>query len=76
MARTALDLWLRIKYSFYGTLIYLLVTNPMTYRFTDRIFGGMFDILRGGLPTPAGYFFHALLFFAFTLGIMMFPRDA
>ena len=75
VGRNDLDFWLRVKYSFYGTLVYLLVTNPMTYRFTELIFGGQFRILQNGSPTVAGYFIHTLLFFFTTLGIMMFPKD-
>jgi hypothetical protein len=70
-----LDFWRRVKYSFYSTLVFLLVTNPMTYRFTQSIFQGFIQILQNGIPTPAGYFIHATLFFFIILGIMMFPRD-
>jgi hypothetical protein len=70
-----LDFWRRVKYSFYSTLVFLLVTNPMTYRFTQSMFQGFFQILQNGVPTPAGYFLHAVLFFFIILGIMMFPRD-
>jgi hypothetical protein len=70
-----LEFWRRVKYSFYGTLVFLLITNPMTYRFTQAMFQGSFNVLQGVVPTPAGYFLHAVLFFLLTLAIMMFPRD-
>lgn len=56
------ELLLRIKYSFYSTLVFLLVTNPMTLKL---------------IPTDgaSGYFIQAALFFLIVLGIMMFPKD-
>jgi len=72
----SIELMLRMKYSFYGTLIFLLVSNPITYRFTQQLFQHSFAVLQGGVPTPAGYFLHALLFFCLTLAVMMFPKDA
>ncbi len=47
----------------------------MTYRFTQTMVQGAFQVLQGGVPTPAGYFLHGLLFFVVILGIMMFPKD-
>ncbi len=70
-----LTFWRRVKYSFYSTLVFLLLTNPMTYRFTQTMAQGSFQVLQGGVPTPAGYFLHGLLFFVVILGIMMFPKD-
>jgi hypothetical protein len=69
------EFWRRVKYSFYATLIFILVTNPMTYRFTQTIFQGSFTIIHNGILTSAGYFIHVGLFFLITLGIMMFPKD-
>lgn len=70
-----LEFWRRVKYSFYATLIFILVTNPMTYRFTQTMFQGALIILQNGNLTPAGYFLHVGLFFLITLAIMMFPKD-
>jgi hypothetical protein len=75
MQQPNVEFWRRVKYSFYGTLVFLLITNPMTYRFTQAMFQGSFNVLQGVVPTPAGYFLHAVLFFLITLAIMMFPRD-
>lgn len=66
--------WKRVKYSFYSTLVFLLLTNPMTYAFTQSMFQGI-DIIKNDILTSTGYFFHAFLFFLTILGIMMFPRD-
>jgi hypothetical protein len=66
--------WKRVKYSFYSTLVFLLLTNPMTYAFTQSMFQGV-TMVRNGVLTSTGYFFHAFLFFLTILGIMMFPKD-
>lgn len=68
-----LSLWLRIKYSFYSTLVFVLVTNPMMMKLLQDLFGG---ILQGGILTPVGWAAQVLLFFAAILAIMMLPRDA
>jgi hypothetical protein len=73
--RVSTDFWKRVKYSFYATLIFLLLTNPMTYRFTQTMFQGLFTVIQNGIPTPSGYFLHGLLFFLITLAVMMFPKD-
>lgn len=65
----------RVKYSFYATLIFILVTNPMTYRFTQTMFQGSLTVLQNGIPTASGYFLHVALFFIITLAVMMFPKD-
>ncbi len=75
MAGADLDFWKRVKNSFYATLVFILVTNPMTYRFTNNIFKGAVTVLENGTPTPSGYFLHVVLFFLTVLAIMMFPRD-
>jgi len=70
-----LDFWKRVKYSFYSTLVFILITNPITFKFTNTMFHGLFTVLQNGMPTPVGYFFHVFLFFVVILAIMMFPRD-
>jgi hypothetical protein len=70
-----LPLGLKAKYSFYSALVFFLIANPETYKFTQMIFGSMFTISNGGCPTPAGLFFHSIVFFVVLLGLMLFPRD-
>jgi hypothetical protein len=70
-----LEFWRRVKYSFYATLIFILVTNPMTYRFTQTMFQGTFTVIQNGILTPTGYFIHVIIFFLITLSVMMFPKD-
>lgn len=75
MAGADLAFWRKVKFSLYSTLIFILITSPITYRFTDSMLKGMVQVLQNGVPTPAGYFLHVVLFFLCTLGVMMFPRD-
>ena len=69
------EFWRRVKYSFYATLVFLLFTSPITYRFTNTTLQGAIAVLQNGVPTPQGYFLHAALFFLTSLGIMMLPKD-
>ena len=71
-----LDFGLKAKYSFYSTLVFFLIANPLTYRFTQSILTP-FQIVkdREGNPTSVGFFIHAVLFFFTILALMMFPKD-
>ncbi len=60
------DLNRRVKYSLYATLIFLLLTNPMTWKFTQTLYAGLSD--------PIGYLFQGLVFFCLTLALFMFPN--
>ena len=71
-----LNLGLKMKYSFYSTLVFFLVANPETFKFTQMIFGKFLDIASaGGCPTAGGFFLHTFLFFVVMLALMAFPRD-
>jgi len=70
-----LSLGLKAKYSFYSALVFFLLANPETYKFTQMTFGSLFTTSVGGCPTPAGLFFHSILFFIVLLGLMLFPQD-
>ena len=67
-----LGLGLRVKYSFYSTLVFVLVTNPTVLQLLQNLFGG---ILSHDSLTPVGYFVQIILFFLVILGLMMFPKD-
>lgn len=60
------DVTRRVKYSLYATLIFLLLTNPMTWKFTQTLYSG--------LSAPIGYLFQGLVFFCLTLAALMFPN--
>ncbi len=70
---TALSTGNKIKYSFYSALVFFLIGNPETYKFTNSIFGNTAD--RDGSPSPFGFFLHTFLFFMTILALMAFPRD-
>jgi hypothetical protein len=61
-----------MKYSFYSALVFLLVTNPMTLKLLQTMFG---SVLIDNALTPKGYFIQVFLFFLIILGLMMFPKD-
>jgi len=61
-----------MKYSFYSALVFLLVTNPMTIKLLQAMFG---SVLLDNVLTPKGYFLQVFLFFLIILGLMMFPKD-
>ena len=63
----------KIKYSFYSALVFFLIGNPETYKFTNSIFGSTAD--RDGSPSTFGFFLHTFLFFLTILALMAFPRD-
>lgn len=56
----------RVKYSFYATLVFLILTNPITLSTLESIFGF-------SSSSTGGYFILAALFFCCILGLMMFP---
>ena len=70
-----LEIGLKAKYAFYSALVFFLIANPETFKLTQMLFGSMITLAQGGCPTPAGLFFHTVIFFFFLLGIMLFPRD-
>jgi len=65
---------LKVKYSLYSALIFFLIANPETYRFTQSVFGS-FIASKSGSPTSYGFFLHTIVFFLAILGLMMFPSD-
>lgn len=65
---------LKVKYSFYSTLVFFLFANPETFAVMQRIFGKMMRITDShGVPTTFGFFLHVFLFFAVMLGFMLIP---
>ncbi len=65
---------LKVKYSFYSTLVFFLFANPETFAVMQRIFGKIMRITDShGVPTTFGFFLHVFLFFAVMLGFMLIP---
>jgi hypothetical protein len=70
-----LNLMLKAKYSFISALVFFIVANPETYKFTQSLFGGLFQVSYPmGAATPAGLILHTVVFFAAMLGLMMIPQ--
>ncbi|NDB86863.1 MAG: hypothetical protein EB127_29865, partial [Alphaproteobacteria bacterium] len=65
----------KAKYSFYSALVFFLIANPETFKFTQMLFGSFITLAQGGCPTPTGLFVHTAIFFFVLLGLMLFPRD-
>jgi hypothetical protein len=69
-------LLLKIKYSFYSTLVFFIFANPETFRIVHGLIGKTMPIITStGVPTPAGFFMHAFGFFVTMLGLMLLPSD-
>ena len=67
---------LKVKYSFYSMLVFVIFSNPETFRIVNNMFGKLTPITTStGVPTPTGFFLHSFLFFATMLGLMMLPAD-
>jgi hypothetical protein len=70
-----LNLMLKAKYSFISALVFFIVANPETYKFTQMLFGGLFKVAEPmGAATPAGLLLHTVVFFFAMWGLMMVPR--
>jgi len=65
--------WKRVKYSLYSTLVFLILTNPVTHSFLQSMIP--LPLMHNNVPSSMGYFVHAFLFFLCILGLMMFPKD-
>ena len=68
------DILHRMKYSFYATVLYVLLSNPITYSFTQSMFQGSLHIVQNGIPTAVGYLFHTVLFFLLFFSVLVFPK--
>lgn len=66
--------WLLLKYSFYATLIFFVVTNSEIYKLTGKL--GNVTADGEGCPTPTGLFVHVIVFFLLTFMAMFFPKDS
>lgn len=66
---------LRIKYSFYSTLVFFLFANPETYKIIQKGLGKNLTYTdASGVPTTIGFFSQTGLFFLTILGLMMIPN--
>jgi hypothetical protein len=54
---TNYEKWL---YTFYTTIVFILVSNPYTYRLVNSILGNISD--KRGCPTAFGFVVHTIVF--------------
>ena len=67
---------LKVKYSFYSTLIFFVFANPETLKLLQKAIGGLFTLANSdGIPTVAGLFGMGALFFGTMLGLMLLPSE-
>ena len=70
---------LKLKYSFYSTMLFFLFANPETYRVMQNILGKVVSITDGisscNAPTVTGFFIHTGLFFVTMFSLMIIPSD-
>jgi hypothetical protein len=59
----SLEFWSRVKYSFYATLVFLILTNPITYSTTAKLLK----------TTTSVYLVHGLVFFLLIFALMLIP---
>lgn len=58
-----LDNLTKWKHTLTTTLIFLLVSHPLTYKLVQKIFGRFFTVASSsGCPTMAGFLLHTLVF--------------
>ena len=69
------NVMLKAKYSLISALVFFIIANPETYKFTQSLFGGLFEVAHPmGAATPTGLIFHTVLFFLAMWGLMMVPN--
>jgi len=63
---------LKVKYSFYGTLIFFFLSSPFIYAMVGKVFGTSNN---AGCPNIWGVILHSLVYFVVLIGVMYFPPD-
>lgn len=63
---------IKLKHSLYGTLIFFLIANPVTFKFMASLFGNQIAD-SSGCPTLFGIFIHALVYCAVLVAVMYLP---
>jgi len=70
-----INILLKAKYSFISALVFFIVANPETYKFTQTVLGSLFEVAHPmGAATPSGLLLHTAIFFFAMLGLMMVPN--
>lgn len=66
-------IFLKIKYSFYSTVVFFLFANPETFQIFQNLFGRIITFTKNGVPTVSGLFINTGLFFLTMFGLMLIP---
>lgn len=67
---------LKVKYSFYSTLVFLIFANPETIRLVQSFVGSWVSFASSdGVPTVLGLFGMGLFFFMTMLALMLLPNE-
>ena len=72
MGNIGKNTWLKVKYSFYGTLIFFLLSSQTVYSIVGRITG---TSSKDGCPSVTGVLIHAVVYFMVLMAAMYFPND-
>lgn len=63
------DVGLKIKYSFYGSLIFYLLSSAPMYCLTSKLFGP-----NNQCPNIIQILMHSMIYFSFLVGVMYLPN--
>ena len=66
--------WLLAKYSFYGTMLFFIITSTELYKLIGNLTNGATADLNG-CPTSSGLLLHSLIYLLMIFGVMFFPKD-
>ena len=66
--------WVLLKYSFYATLLFFIITNTEIYKFVGMLTNNK-SANNEGCPTTLGFIIHSVVFFFVVFGVMFFPKD-
>lgn len=72
MSGSAINPWIKVKHSLYGTLIFFLVANPVTYSVVASVLGNWVAD-SNGCPTMSGIFLHAVVYLVALVAVMYLP---
>lgn len=64
---------LKVKYSLWSALLFLVIASPFVYGITSKILGSWVAVR--GCPTVAGLLLHSAVYFAGSYALMNLPKD-
>lgn len=67
-----LSLGLKVKYSFWSTLMFFVLSNEQTYKLMNNLYSVAGD---SGCPNDVGIIIHSVVYFLLLVGVMYLPPD-